>query len=78
MIRIAEGKIYKITVSNKANGRIRELIHRVAENGAVPGVSVDKFWENIRSYTPTAMARKIHRVKYRSRKESLCVIDWTI
>ncbi|MFZ5639080.1 MAG: hypothetical protein ACOY4Q_00050 [Bacillota bacterium] len=64
MIRIAEGKIYKITVSNKANGRIRELIHRVAENGAVPGVSVDKFWENIRSYTIYRLRWKMADVEY--------------
>lgn len=51
MVRLVKGKIYKITVTNKANGQIRELIHRVAENREVPGVSVNKFWENIRSYT---------------------------
>jgi len=64
MVRLVEGKIYKITVSNKANGQIRELIHRVAENGAVPGISVDKLWENIRSYTIYRLRWKTADVEY--------------
>jgi len=65
MVRLVEGKIYKITVANKANGQIRELIHRVAENGEVPGVSVNKFWENIRSYTTYRLRWKMTDVEYR-------------
>ena len=47
MDRIMEGKTYKITVTNTANGRIKELIHSVAENDTVPGASANKLWENI-------------------------------
>jgi|GEM_PF-4475306 len=65
MDRVVEGKTYKITVTNRANGQIKELIHSVDENDTVPGASANRFWENIRSYIIHRMHWKIGDIEYR-------------